>query len=116
MQQTKSEVLSLAAFIPWSAIPESVQGEIKAEMHCGFLKRRNFDQDLDDSNIRIYFIREKNGSCDYTVKVDLLWNEEEQSETEIIELVGLTDQERNYIDALIQERVIHALRHIDDQE
>ena len=114
MQQTKSEKMSLAAFIPWSAIPESVQGEIEAEARCGFMKRSSFDEAFDDSNTEVYFIREKNGRCDYTVKVDVFCGENEQHETELIELAGLTDQECNYIDMLIQERVIYALRHIDD--
>lgn len=114
MQQTKTEIMSLAAFIPWSAIPASVQDEIEAEMRCGFLNRKNFDQDFDDTNTEVYFVREKNGRCDYSVTVNVFWSENEEPETDYIELAGLTDQERNYIDMLIQERVIYSLRHIDD--
>ena len=114
MQQTRSETISLAAYIPWSAIPVSVQDEIEAEMRCGFLNRRNFDKDFDDSNTKIYFIREKDDICSYTVYVDVYWSEAELPESQIINLVDLTDQECNYIDMLIQDRVIYALRHIDD--
>ena len=114
MQQTKTEIISLSAYIPWSAIPASVQDEIEAEIRCGSLSRKNFSQDLDDSNTELFFIRQKNGSFDYAVTVNVFLSDDEQTETASIRLAGLTPQERNYIDMLIQERVIYALRHIDE--
>ena len=93
---------------------EDDQDEIEAEIRCGSLSRKNFSQDLDDGNTELFFIRQKNGSFDYAVTVNVFLSDDEQTETASIRLAGLTPQERNYIDMLIQERVIYALRHIDE--
>lgn len=103
------EILSLAAYLPFSILPESVAQEIISEVKRGFLKDFSFT----DENTELYFLKAQGNCCDYEVTVSTVWSEDEPPETEILYL-GLTEDERKKVDCLIIERIQTALQRIDE--
>lgn len=103
------EILSIAAYLPFSVLPESVTQEIISEVKRGFLKDFSFT----DENTELYFLKAQGNSCDYEVTVSTVWSEDEPPETEILYL-GLTEDERKEVDRLIIERIQYALQHISE--
>ena len=103
------EILSIAAYLPFSVLPESVTQEIISEVKRGFLKDFSFT----DENTELYFLKAQGSSCDYEVTVSTVWSEDEPPETEILYL-GLTEDERKEVDRLITERIQTALQHISE--
>lgn len=103
------EILSIAAYLPFSVLPESVTQEIISEVKRGFLKDFSFT----DENTELYFLKAQGSRCDYEVTVSTVWSEDEPPETEILYL-GLTEDERKNVDRLIIERIQTALQRIDE--
>jgi len=103
------EILSIAAYLPFSVLPESVAQEIISEVKRGFLKDFSFT----DENTELYFLKAQGSSCDYEITVSTVCSEDEPPETEILYL-GLTEDEHKEVDRLIIERIQYALQHISE--
>lgn len=103
------EILSIAAYLPFSVLPESVTQEIISEVKRGFLKDFSFT----DENTELYFLKAQGSCCDYEITVSTVWSEDEPPEIEILYL-GLTEDERKEVDRLIIERIQTALQRIDE--
>lgn len=104
------EILSIAAYLPFSVLPESVTQEIISEIRKGFFLK---DFSFTDENTELYFLKAQGSCCDYEVTVSTVWSENEPPETEILYL-GLTEDERKEVDRLIIERMQTALQRIDE--
>jgi len=104
------EILSLAAYLPFSVLPESVTQEIISEIGKGFFLK---DFSFSDENTELYFLKAQGSCCDYEVTVSTVWSEDEPPETEIIYL-ALCEDERKEVDRLIIERIQTALQRIDE--
>lgn len=105
-----NEILSIAAYLPFSVLPESVTQEIISEIRKGFFLK---DFSFSDENTELYFLKAQGSCCDYEVTATMVYNENEPPETEILYL-GLTENERKEVDRLIIERIQTALQHIDE--
>lgn len=104
------EILSIAAYLPFSVLPESVTQEIISEIRKGFFLK---DFSFSDENTELYFLKAQGSCCDYEVTATMVYNENEPPETEILYL-GLTEDERKEVDRLIIERIQTALQRIDE--
>ena len=104
------EILSIAAYLPFSVLPESVTQEIISEVKKGFFLK---DFSFSDENTELYFLKAQGSCCDYEVTVSTVWSEDEPPETEIIYL-ALCEDERKEVDRLIIERIQTALQRIDE--
>lgn len=102
------EILSIAAYLPFSVLPESVTQEIISEIRKRFFLK---DFSFTDKNTELYFLKAQGNCCDYEVTVSTVWSEDEPPETEILYL-GLTEDERKEVDRLIIERMQYAIQHI----
>ena len=105
------EILSIAAYLPFSVLPESVTQEIISEIRKGFFLK---DFSFTDENTELYFLKAQGSCCDYEVTVSTVWSEDEPPETEIIYLAALCEDERKEVDRLIIERIQYALQHISE--
>jgi len=104
------EILSLAAYIPYTLLPQYVQFQIALQFD--YLKPK---EPFDDMNTICYLKKEREGSsAEYTISVTFVYSEDEPPETETIYLTELTEIEEHFLNTLIQLRVIQALKHIDD--
>ena len=104
------EILSLAAYIPFAVLPESVTQEIISEIRKGFFLK---DFTPTDENTELYFLKAHGSCCDYEVTATMVYSENEPPETEILYL-GLTEDERKEVDRLIIERMQYAIQHISE--
>lgn len=104
------EILSIAAYLPFSVLPESVTEEIISEIKKGFFLK---DFSFTDENTELYFLKAQGSCCDYEVTATMVYDENEPPETEILYL-GLTEDERKEVDRLIIERTLYALQHIEE--
>lgn len=104
-----NEILSIAAYLPFSVLPESVTEEIMTEIRRGAFKDFNFD----DDNTELYFLKEQGSAGDYEVTISAVWSEDEPPEIETVWL-ALTAEERAEIDRLIIERMQYALQHVNE--
>lgn len=104
------EILSIAAYLPFSVLPESVTEEIISEIRKGFFLK---DFSFTDENTELYFLKAQGSCCDYEVTATMVYDENEPPETEILYL-GLTEDERKEVDSLIIERIQYALQHISE--
>ena len=102
------EILSIAAYLPFSVLPESVTQEIISEIRKRFFLK---DFSFTDKNTELYFLKAQGNCCDYEVTVSTVWSEDEPPETKILYL-GLTEDERKEVDRLIIERMQYAIQHI----
>ena len=109
MQRTTHEILSLAAYLPFSVLPESVTEEIMTEIRWGAFKDFNFD----DDNTELYFLKEQGSAGDYEVTISTVYSEWEPPEIQTVWL-ALTAEEQAEIDSLIIERMQYALQHISE--
>lgn len=105
------EILSIAAYLPFSVLPESVTEEIISEIRKGFFLK---DFSFSDENTELYFLKAQGSCCDYEVTATMVYNENEPPETEIIYLAALCEDERKEVDSLIIERIQYALQHISE--
>lgn len=105
-----NEIISIAAYLPFSVLPESVTEEIISDVKRGFPKDFTFT----DDNTELYFLKSEGTSYDYIVSVSTVWSEDEPPEIEFVELGGLTQDERSKLDSLIIERMQYALEHISE--
>ena len=107
----KNERLSIAAFISWELIPETVQEQIANEM--GYSTSQ-----FEGENSVCYIRKARNWYCDgayqYIADISLSDSDNDVHETASVELMELTIDEENMLDMLIEERVIESLRHIND--
>lgn len=103
------EILSIAAYLPFAALPEGVTQDIISEVKRGFLKDFTFT----DENTELYFLKAQGSCCDYEVTATIVYNENEPPETEILYL-ALCEDERKEVDRLIIERIQTALQRIDE--
>lgn len=101
------EILSIAAYLPFSVLPESVTQEIISEVKRGFLKDFSFT----DENTELYFLKAQGSAGDYEVTVSTVWSEWKPPEIQTVWL-ALTAEEQAEIDRLIIERIQYALQHI----
>lgn len=104
------EILSIAAYLPFSVLPESVTEEIISEIRKGFFLK---DFSFTDENTELYFLKAQGSCCDYEVTATMVYDENEPPETEILYL-GLTEDEHKEVDSLIIERIQYALQHISE--
>lgn len=104
-----NEILSIAAYLPFSVLPESVTEEIMTEIRRGVFKDFNFD----DDNTELYFLKEQGSAGDYSVNVSTVYSEDEPPEIVTVWL-ALTAEEQAEIDRLIIERMQYALQHISE--
>jgi len=104
------EILSLAAYLPFSVLPESVAQEIISEVRKGFFLK---DFTFDDENTELFFLKAQGSCCDYQVTATMVYSENEPPETEILYL-ALCEDERKEVDRLIIERIQTALQRIDE--
>lgn len=104
------EILSLAAYLPFGVLPESVTQEIISEIRKGFFLK---DFSFTDENTELYFLKAQGSCCDYEVTATMVYSEDEPPETEIIYL-ALCEDERKEVDRLIIERMQYALQHISE--
>lgn len=100
----------MAAYLPFTVLPEGVTQDILKQIKRGFLKDFNFC----DDNTELYFLKSEGASYDYIVSVSTVWSEDEPPEMEFIELGGLTQDERSELDSLIIQRMQYALQHISE--
>ena len=103
------EIISIAAYLPFSVLPEGVIYDIMADIRRGFLKDFNFT----DDNTELYFLKAQGSCCDYEVTVSTVWGEWEPPEIVTVWL-ALCAEERAEIDRLIIERMKYALQHISE--
>ena len=104
-----NEILSIAAYIPFAVLPESVTQEIITEIRRGVFKDFNFT----DDNTELYFLKAQDHYCDYEVTATTVYSEDEPPEIQTVWL-ALTAEERAEIDRLIIERMQYALQHISE--
>lgn len=104
-----SETLSIAAYLPFSVLPEGVTQDILSDLQRVFFKPFTFT----DENTELYFLKAQGSSADYEVTATTVFAENEPPEVEVLYL-GLTEEERAEIDRLIIERVQYALQHISE--
>lgn len=104
-----NEILSIAAYLPFAVLPESVTEEIMTEIRRGVFKDFNFD----DENTELYFLKEQGSAGDYSVNVSTVYSEDEPPEIQMVWL-ALTAEERAEIDRLIIERMQYALQHVNE--
>lgn len=109
---TKTEILSLAAYIPWSLLPEYIQDYVKDQ---AMLPTNN----CSDENTEVYVCKESFDcsdelGCKYTVTVRVLdaYDNDGTKWEDIVEIADsdLTPEEKDVIDFRIQERIIQSLR------
>ena len=105
------EILSIAAYLPFSVLPESVTQEIISEIRKGFFLK---DFSFTDENTELYFLKAQGSCCDYEVTATMVYDEDEPPEMEFVELGGLPENERSELDSLIIQRMQYALQHVSE--
>lgn len=104
------EIISMAAYLPFSVLPEGIKQDIMEQIKQGVLKHFTFD----DDNTELYFLKSEGASYDYIVCVSTVFDEDEPPKMEFVELGGLTQDERSELDSLIIQRMQYALQHISE--
>lgn len=100
-----NEILSLGAYVPFTALPAFAQQEIRKEF--AYLHK----DELDDYNSECYLLHDSDHG--FTVNVQYVFSDDEPPEGALVYL-DATQSEGAELDILITVRMLYALQHISE--
>lgn len=96
-----NEIYSIGAYVPYTLLPAYIQSLIAHELPYKH----------DDIVTTCYMLKSSAMGADYVLHVDVAWSSSQQSKSAYIELAGLTESERVFIDTMLSLRVLEGLKH-----
>lgn len=100
-----NEIISLGAYVPFTALPLFAQDEIRKEF--AYLR----SSELDDFNTECYLLHDSDHG--FTVNVQYVYSDDEPPEGVLVYL-DTTTAEGLELDSLIIQRMQYALQHVEE--